>query len=131
MKKTAIITAVLILLTCIAAYAQDQPAQKMRVVVEGEEESAVANDLQKPVLLPKATPEKKHIAKNAAELKAMAEKSAMENEIIDAMIAKLADLEVEVKSLQNSLIACSLVLLCSLLALAAHILITRKKSKGN
>ncbi len=121
--KKIILAFTLIFLAASYAAAQEQatPGQKMRVIVEGEEQSAIANDLQKPVLI--KTEKKK--ATSASDLKAMAEKASMENEIIDAMIAKMTDMEAQIKSLQNNFVICTLLLLGALIMLVA--LVIKKK----
>lgn len=91
MKKILLLPVVLIFSFSLITAAEQKPAP-MKVVVEGEEEARAAKEA--PVVIIKHTPEKRI---TAADLKALASKSELENEIMDAVISKVSDLEEEVK----------------------------------
>ena len=91
MKKAIFVIAVL---TCFygVVFAADSKKAPMRVVVEGEEEARMSK--QTPVVIIKHAAEKRI---SAADLKALAGKSDLENEVMDSVISKMGDIEDEVK----------------------------------
>lgn len=139
MKRTAVLTC-LVLFIAPAAFAEvlsvDPAAtpKPIRITVEGLEDARVSATAS-PATITATTQPGINILKRVFRhpvdgIKKMIKDNSMESEVIDAIIAKLADMEEDQKRQQalNAFMLAGMIVL--LAALAAVLLIKRKKKKG-
>jgi len=100
MKKLVIISLVVFFLPGLAIVSYAEKEQKIKVLVEGEdeiekgtpEEGIYIESEKRPVIIGKKKYER---AKKTKELKELAEKSSIEKEIMDAIVGKIINIEIE------------------------------------
>ncbi len=120
MRKTAVLFLVLTAaaLFCGALAAADEKPAPMKVVVEGEDD--FKQPAETPVFIIKRAPEKKV---STADLKGLAAKSDLENEVMDSVISKMSDLEAEIKQQKFY----NMIILAVLIILFGAVYFTRRK----